>query len=458
MRHWLKGNSILVAVDSPSDSSENRRGLTFIGLQDSFGFSVDVPRSSTRQLGSQVFAVNSVNLSPDISFDLSFVPTRKFDTEESLGLNFNFNQSFESVFLNKADTSFNVYLFLSDKQSYDFIAQIKSQQTLNGCECIALGNCYLTSYGLTLGVGSIPKASASLVSSNMEASLISENKVRIPQINFETGEKFGDIFLELDWLGVSKALEEIQLNNQPILSSNNVRFDLSNSNLSVPSAQLSPFSNARIQSLSLSVDIERETSYGFSSNFPYSRKIKYPVVGALNFSTVFSNLEYGSFSGIVNNTGSSEFRFDFLDPQELFLSGKSTGELSSFLATGVSGVTGFYTDSRSLLVDNAKISNWRHNFVSNELSTFDASLSFQCSESGGLLTRFGTSDNINPYWVYSQEARKVFDPSGNLVVHQNYAQVFNESCELDYICDPYGNLILADNFSEESSTCPYGGG
>ena len=116
MRQYLKSNSILIGVDMPSDSYENRRGISFIGLQDAFGFSVDIPRSAEKQIGSQLFAVNAVSFAPDISFELSFIPTRKFDTENVLGLNFGFNPTFESVFLGKSDVCFNVYLFISTKQ------------------------------------------------------------------------------------------------------------------------------------------------------------------------------------------------------------------------------------------------------------------------------------------------------------------------------------------------------
>ena len=455
MRQYLKSNSILIGVDMPSDSYENRRGISFIGLQDAFGFSVDVPRSAEKQIGSQSFAVNAVSFAPDISFELSFVPTRKFDTENVLGLNFGFNPTFESVFLGKSDVCFNVYLFISNKQSYDFIKQLRDSQSLNGVECIALGSCFLNSYGFSMNVSDLARANASLVASNMEASVIQDNKVRIPQIDFQTGAKFGDASLELDWLQIETALDEIELINQPILPTTQVKFNLTNSNLDVPSAIISPLSDAKIQSLEFSVNIPRETSYGFSSNFPYGRKIKYPVEGQLNVSTIFSAVNSGSFTGLMGTENKHNVRLDFIDPQELFLSGLSFSELSGYFATGVSGATGAFTNSRSLFISGAKLSNWRQDFPINGFSTFQAGMTFQCTESGGLLSQYGMNGGSQPYWMYSSDARKLFDGSGNLMVHDNYLYIYGEDCELNYLVDGDGNLMLADNWSEEANSCPY---
>lgn len=455
MKHWLKSNSILVAVDFPSQEAEDRRGLAFIGLQDNFGFSVEIPRNAEKQIGSQVFAVNSITYAPDISFDLSFLPTRKFDTENILGLNFGFNPTFESVFLGKSDVSFNVYLFISSEQSYDFIKQLRDNQSLNGVECIALGNCYLTRYGFSMAATDLARASASLVASNMEASVVSNDKVRVPWINFQTGEKLGDYSLILDWPQLKAALDEIEIGNQPILPTTEVKFGVLNSNLNAPSAILSPLKDAKIQSLDFGVTIPRETSYGFASNFPYSRKIKYPVEGQLNLSTVFSSFNSGSFTGMMETESKYNFQLDFLDPQEVFLSGKSFAELSGFLATGVSGATGFFTESRSLFISGANISNWRQDFPINNLSSFEVGLSFQCSENGGLYSRYGISNSAQPYWIYSPEARKIYDSNGNLITHDNFLYVYGPDCQKNYVLDGDGHLILADNWVEQDNICPY---
>lgn len=455
MKHWIKSNSVLVAVDLPGYQGSDRRGLAFIGLNDSFGFSIDVARNSAGQIGSQKLAVDDPSLAPDVSFDLSFIPTRKFDNENTLGLNFGFNNEFTSVFSGKSDTSFNVYLFISDKQSYDFIKQLQDQQSLNGIECLAVGNCFINQYGFSIKVGDLARSSASFVGSNIEASVISSNRVRVPAVNLESGEQ-NSYYLSLDWPQISAALEEISIGQMPILPTTEVKFATILNNLEIPSAVLTPLSDAKIQSLDFGVTIPRETSYGFGSNFPRGRKIKYPVQGQLSLSTIVSNFSSGSFTGLMAGEQKYSAQLNFLDPQDLFLSGKSFAELSGFLSTGVSGATGFFTESRSLKIENAKLNSYSQSAPINDFVSANMSFSFQCHESGGLMQKFGVlSDGAQPYYLYSADARKLIDASGNVLTVDPYLYIYGEDCSLNYLIDGSGNLMLAENWGEQNNTCPY---
>jgi hypothetical protein len=454
-RHYIKSNSVLVAVDLPGHQASDRRGLAFIGLQDSFGFSVDVPRNSSAQIGSQKEAFNAPALSPDVSFDLSFIPTRKFANENILGLNFGFNNEFVSVFNERSETSFNVYLFTSEKQSYDFIQQIKSQQSLNGVECLAIGNCFITNYGFSMSAGDLARASASFVGSNIEASVVSSNRVKVPAIDLESGEQ-NNYFLSLDWAQISLALDEITKESQPILPTTEVRFSAVTENLEIPSAIFSPLKDAKIQSLDLSLSIPRETVYKFGSNFPCGRKIIYPAQGQLSLSSVVGRYSTGNFTGLMGGEEKYDVRLDFLDPQDLFLSGKTSGQLSGFLNTGISGATGFFTESRSLKIENARLNSYSQSFPINDLVTANASLSFQCHESGGLSQKFGVlTDGAQPYYLYSPQSRKLFDSNGNLLTLDPFLYMYDQNCNPCFLLDINGNLLLADNWAEQNNACPY---
>lgn len=455
MRHWIKSNSVLVAVDLSGYREDDRRGLAFIGLNDSFGFSVDIARNSAGQIGSQKLAVDDPSLAPDVSFDLSFLPTRKFDNENVLGLNFGFNNQFTSVLQGKSDASFNVYLFISDKQSYDFIKQLRDQQSLNGVECLMIGNCYITQYGFSMKAGDLARASASFVASNIEASVVSSDKVKVPAVNLESGEQ-NSYYLSLDWPQVSAALDEITAVQMPILPTTEIKFSAILDNLEIPSAVITPLSDAKIQSLDFGVTIPRETSYGFGSNFPRGRKIKYPVQGQMNVSTIVSNFSSGSFTGLMGGEQKYNAQLNFLDPQDLFLSGKSFAELSGFLATGISGATGFFAESRSLKIENAKLASYSQTAAINDFVSANMSFNFQCYESGGLMQKFGVlSDGAQPYYLYSEDSRKLIDASGDVLTVDPYLYVYGEDCSVNYLLDGSGNLILADNWTDNAQFCPY---
>jgi hypothetical protein len=454
-RHYIKSNSVLVAVDLSGYTESDRRGLAFIGLNDSFGFSVDVARNSAGQIGSQKLAIDDPSLAPDISFDLSFIPTRKFDNENVLGLNFGFDNEFTSVLNDKSDSSFNVYLFTSDKQSYDFIKQLRDQQSLNGVECLAIGNCYITQYGFSIKTSDLARASASFVGSNIEASVVSSNRVKVPAVNLGSGEQ-NTYYLSLDWAQLSAALDEITIAQMPILPTTEVKFTAILDNLEVPSAVLTPLSDAKIQSLDFGISIPRETSYGFGSNFPRGRKIKYPVQGQLNVSTIVSNFSSGSFTGIMGGEQKYNAQLNFLDPQDVFLSGKSFAALSGFLSSGVSGTTGFFTESRSLKIENAKLNSYSQSTPINDFVSANLSFGFQCYESGGLMQKFGVlSDGAQPYYLYSSDARKLIDASGDVLTIDPYLYIYGTDCSINYLLDGDGNLMLADNWTDDAQFCPY---
>jgi hypothetical protein len=454
-KHWIKSNSVLVAVDLPDYQGSDRRGLSLIGLNDSFGFSVNIPRNTAGQIGSQKSSVDDPSFAPDISFDLSFIPTRTFSNENSLGFNFGFNSEYTSVFSGRNDTSFNVYLFISDKQSYDLIKQIRDQQSLNGIECLAIGSCYVNQYGLSIKVGDFARSSCSFIGSNLEASVVSSDKVKVPAINLENGTQ-GDYYLSLDWPQISAALDEITIAQMPLLPTTEVKFTAILNNLEIPSAVITPLSDAKIQSLDFGLTIPRETSYGFGSNFPRGRKIKYPVEGQLNISTIVSNFSSGSFSGMMAGEQKYNAQLNFLDPQDLFLSGKSFAELSGFLATGVSGATGFFTESRSLKIENAKLNSYSQSAPLNDFMSANMSFSFKCHESGGLMQKFGVlSEAAQPYYLYSADAKKLIDASGDILTVDPYLYVYGSDCSLNYLIDGNGDLMLADNWGEENNACPY---
>lgn len=446
MRNWIKSNSILIGVDF-CEPGEDPHGMYFLGLNDGFSFSINNPRSSVGQMGSQEFSVNDINFSPDIEFSLSFTACRHFQNEDYLGFNFGYNQEFTSILNERAEKTFNLYLFLSDQQGYDFIKQIKDTGTLNGVECLAFGNCHVTQYGLSLAVSSIPKTNFSFVASNMEMSIIADERIISPAINLATGTKDDGVFIDLGWNQVQASLNELAIDKMPILPTTEVKFFQGYvDNFGEPTATLTPLTDPYLQSLNISLSIEREAVYGFASNFPYSRKIKFPIQGRMELSCVMSALNTGqnNLTGLMQNEGGYIARLDFLDPQEMFLSGLSGAEISGFIATGVSGATGMFTDSRSLLVTGAKLDSYSHEFPINGLSSANLSFSFQAYESGGLMARYGyLSEREGTPFVHTEEARKIIDTSGEFVVKDSFLYVGGQNC----LVDGNGLLLLADNWT-----------
>jgi hypothetical protein len=149
-------------------------------------------------------------------------------------------------------------------------------------------------------------------------------------------------------------------------------------------------------------------------------------------------------------------QLNFLDPQDLFLSGKSFAELSGFLLTGVSGSTGFFTESRSIKIENAKLNSYSQTSAINDLVSADISFGFQCHEGGGLMQKFGVlSDGAEPYYLYSSDSSKLIDSSGDVLTIDPYLYISGDGNSFNYLVDENGCLMLSDNWCNEPSPSPH---
>ena len=58
---------------------------------------------------------------------------------------------------------------------------------------------------------------------------------------------------------------------------------------------------ASITSLSIDLPIERKDLLGFGSNYPYDKRIMYPLIGTISFNGIFDEPVTGDFSSIFTN-------------------------------------------------------------------------------------------------------------------------------------------------------------
>jgi hypothetical protein len=66
---------------------------------------------------------------------------------------------------------------------------------------------------------------------------------------------------------------------------------------------------ATINSLQISVPIERRDLLGFGSNYPYEKKLLYPLIGTLSFNGTFDEAVTGDFSTIFDDENNYDFTF-----------------------------------------------------------------------------------------------------------------------------------------------------
>jgi len=66
---------------------------------------------------------------------------------------------------------------------------------------------------------------------------------------------------------------------------------------------------ATINSMQISVPIERRDLLGFGSNYPYEKRLVYPIIGKLSFNGTFDEAVTGDFSNIFSDENNYDFTF-----------------------------------------------------------------------------------------------------------------------------------------------------
>lgn len=373
----IKSNSIILATDlSPAfqvtnDAFPYKRYLYPLSFIDNLSFDVANTRARMKQVSSQNFAYDSLQFSPIINLSFDYISSSEFFNESFFGIIFEANESYQSVLKRTNDFSFNLYCILSDDHPYDLIYKIKNQGNLNGLNSWSFGNCVVKNYTMNLAASSLPKISVSLEAVNTQLQTISNDTINCPAINLSVGNQDNIANLKIDNTNFLRHLDTLTtaITGQPILPTYDSRiFTLSNSNIESPSIIISPYNNSAITSLNLSIDFDRENSYGFESNYIYDSKIKYPLLGTMDIEAT----AFGLYSGTNSLTGlmTSESGYDI----ELTSSGQ--------------------VNSKTISIRNAKLQSHSYSIdYANNLTT-KISFSFEANELNGLVCKW--QQNINP--------------------------------------------------------------
>lgn len=335
---------MLAVSPSPAWSTVEQSGY-FVPLVQSSNMSLSVDRQTSKQLGSQSYAVDDLIKSPDVGFDVSYLFSPYLVNEYLLGI-YTEDQTFPSNLTNRDQ---NFYLIINNQAGVDVLKDFSQEPlrtTFSGMTCVSVGNCFLSNYSLQFNVGSIPTASCSFVGSNLKLENLTGNTITIPAINFPSGNASGAGFVDFSNLSGSLLGENKNAYRLPSMSPHNVNAELQN--LQCGGATL--ISGALIQSIDIDVPFERTDLYGLGSNYVYGRKLKLPARGSVRVAAIVQDFNSGDITAINNSEESYSFEIDLID---------STNSRSS-----------------SCSIENAKIKSLSYAMNVNGLMEFSADYSF----------------------------------------------------------------------------------
>jgi hypothetical protein len=298
------GTDVLVS-DAPSWSGQTgTKSLKLLKRVQSSAISISNPVSRAKQIGSADFAFEKYVAPPEITVDLSYFITDN-SNELILGLNATGNEGFLKN-LSQTGQDRNLFFILTDENGQD----AHDLTTMIGNDVFALGNAFLTNYGINAQVGSVPTASVSFSCLNMVFQSYSgtgTNGSQVPAITLYNGNKSTEKYLLTgDNMNVANYLSN-QTSRANALQPGDIVLRMPQTLMG--GVRYSGTVPATINSLQISVPIERRDLLGFGSNYPYEKKLTYPLIGKLSFDGTFDEPVTGDFSTIFDDENNYDFTF-----------------------------------------------------------------------------------------------------------------------------------------------------
>ena len=276
--------AIFVGPSGAMETPSNASGVAKLDFIQSYDFSFDVDRAALKQIGSSYLATRQTQLAPDVNLNLQYYLNRGWN-EKFIGMGVGvtadgYNNPFSTIFTSNQDRNF--YVVIAQDNGKD----LNADTSLNGHSVLGIGNVYLTSYELSVGLNSLATVNLSFVGANAEISQVSSATFENPAL-FVTGS--GTEVTSNQSIGILDA-------------SRSSRYVTGYSGLfaggcphggcqitataEASNALKLGFDFDNFQSLSISVPIERKALYGFGNNHPFNRKVQKPIVGNLSIDSL----------------------------------------------------------------------------------------------------------------------------------------------------------------------------
>lgn len=257
-------------------------------IQD-YAFSFDVDRQALKQIGSEVLASKQTQLAPDVNLKLSYYLNDGWN-ETYLGFNVLSGQAYQPMVDNGIlipSYNRNFYITIAPDNYSDSI----SQTDLTNFNVLGIGNSYINSYNLQVGVGQLATVTCDFVAANASIANRVDN-VYSPGVDVAvSGQNAWDALrtYTLSLYDGNKTARYMTGYRHEFTGGcpfGNVSFTATDAygGDSIGFGEL--FSN--LQSFELNVNFERKALYGFGNNYPFTRKILRPIMATVSIETLVS--------------------------------------------------------------------------------------------------------------------------------------------------------------------------
>ena len=165
-RRAIRYNSVgLFLSESPADDPKGS-AIRFFNRVQSAAFSVGLTRENLTHIGSEDFLTRKIVAEATMALDVQYLLTDGYE-EKTLGLNITpSGQAMNGGTIHSGiNEDKNAFLVIGD-EAFDLTGYANRVNGYSGTDVLGIGNCFITNYTITAGVGDVAKASVQVAASN----------------------------------------------------------------------------------------------------------------------------------------------------------------------------------------------------------------------------------------------------------------------------------------------------
>lgn len=296
-------------------------------------YNLEVTRTDINEFGQLAALSREVTEPPTVSLDFSYYLTNGneeknlgFETNNASAMPVTSANPFMKSLLDPTSTGSGLgaanadelnYYIITTKEGNDLHGTVNMQHADQGC--IAIGNGFITSYGINAAVGELATASVSVEASNIVFKNDLSSGMANPAIDVDstTGAKVGGV-VNFSSLTSSTNSSDHQVDSEEVFALRpgdiSIDFDASGyfsdyaakGDLQVGGPKLpgsgetaGSDTHMHVQSVSLDLPISRTPLTKLGSHFPFARKIDFPVTVTLSVSALMADMADGALDTLI---------------------------------------------------------------------------------------------------------------------------------------------------------------
>jgi hypothetical protein len=377
-------SSFMVIGKSPAWSATLSESGRVFSLTQAVNFDFSSTRQGNKHIGAQTYSSNIEYKAPEVNLSIDYLFSPYLNNELLMGFNGS-GLTNKPAMLNFKDKNNNFYFFSNKNDGKTGFGPIGktpvNTQNYDQYEAISFGNCYLTNYSLSCGIGKPPVVSTKFKASNITAqNLISGGfpfyTIKVPALDpiygvFDYTKVFNPNTVLISGGNITGDLESRNDLNPPISVNYYSTVSITNNNTS--SSLITPlknFNSTFLESCNLNLNFNRIDLYNLGNNSVSSRKLQFPINGQIQIESLVSGFNSNATNASANNNLTSNVSA-ILSQQE------ETYDINLNFVNRRRSVTGSYN------FKGAKLNSLNYTAQLNNIYKMSASFSVEITEGTG---------------------------------------------------------------------------